>query len=380
MEKGSYCTILTPYFPSKNNQYGGIFVYDQVIEMSKYLDKIDVFVTRPIFSVSRKFPFIKIIKNNSIFIDTNVLNITIRELKYLPFPKDTFLYHKSLSFSLLFYKKLFYKNTLIHTIYPLGVAANNINIKSNIVIHGSDLRYFIKNKKQKRAIVNSIAELENTIVVSNGLKKEVIALGIDPNRIAVIANGININKMPYYREPSKIFKFVFVGSLIVQKGIYELLDSFIHLLKEYSNIELYFIGDGIEKKRLIAKSSSYINKSIFFLGSISNEEVIKELSLMECLVLPSYQEGFGRVIIEMMSLGKPVISTYSGGPEYIINKSNGILIDSKNTNQLKSAMSRIIQDYSKYESNKIYNYIKENYDLKNQTRKVIDLVIPSGNI
>ena len=43
-------------------------------------------------------------------------------------------------------------------------------------------------------------------------------------------------------------------------------------------------------------------------------------------------------------------------------------------------MSRIIQDYSKYESNKIYNYIKENYDLKNQTRKVIDLVIPSGNI
>tara|TARA_B110000467_G_scaffold43847_1_gene40213 strand:- start:2413 stop:3555 length:1143 start_codon:yes stop_codon:yes gene_type:complete len=380
MEKGSYCTILTPYFPSKNNQYGGIFVYDQVIEMSKYLDKIDVFVTRPIFSVSRKFPFIKIIKNNSIFIDTNVLNITIRELKYLPFPKDTFLYHKSLSFSLLFYKKLFYKNTLIHTIYPLGVAANNINIKSNIVIHGSDLRYFIKNKKQKRAIVNSIAELENTIVVSNGLKKEVIALGIDPNRIAVIENGININKMPYYREPSKIFKFVFVGSLIVQKGIYELLDSFIHLLKEYSNIELYFIGDGIEKKRLIAKSSSYINKSIFFLGSISNEEVIKELSLMECLVLPSYQEGFGRVIIEMMSLGKPVISTYSGGPEYIINKSNGILIDSKNTNQLKSAMSRIIQDYSKYESNKIYNYIKENYDLKNQTRKVIDLVIPSGNI
>ena len=380
MEKGSYCTILTPYFPSKNNQYGGIFVYDQVIEMSKYLDKIDVFVTRPIFSVSRKFPFIKIIKNNSIFIDTNVLNITIRELKYLPFPKDTFLYHKSLSFSLLFYKKLFYKNTLIHTIYPLGVAANNINIKSNIVIHGSDLRYFIKNKKQKRAIVNSIAELENTIVVSNGLKKEVIALGIDPNRIAVIENGININKMPYYREPSKIFKFVFVGSLIVQKGIYELLDSFIHLLKEYSNIELYFIGDGIEKKRLIAKSSSYINKSIFFLGSISNEEVIKELSLMECLVLPSYQEGFGRVIIEMMSLGKPVISTYSGGPEYIINKSNGILIDSKNTNQLKSAMSRIIQDYSKYESNKIYNYIKENYDLKNQTRKVIDLVMPSGNI
>jgi glycosyltransferase involved in cell wall biosynthesis len=380
MEKGSYCTILTPYFPSKNNQYGGIFVYDQVIEMSKYLDKIDVFVTRPIFSVSRKFPFIKIIKNNSIFIDTNVLNITIRELKYLPFPKDTFLYHKSLSFSLLFYKKLFYKNTLIHTVYPLGVAANNVNIKSNIVIHGSDLRYFIKNKQQKRAIVNSIAELENTIVVSNGLKKEVIALGIDPKSITVIENGIKINKMPHYRESSEIFKFVFVGSLIVQKGIYELLDSFIHLLKEYSNIELYFIGDGIEKKRLIAKSSSYINKSIFFLGSISNEKVIKELSLMECLVLPSYQEGFGRVIIEMMSLGKPVISTYSGGPEYIINKSNGILIDSKNTNQLKSAMSRIIEDYSKYESNEIYNYIKENYDLKNQTRKVIDLVMPSGNI
>ena len=47
MKKGSYCTVLTPYFPSKNNQYGGIFVYDQIIEMSKYLDKIDVFVITP---------------------------------------------------------------------------------------------------------------------------------------------------------------------------------------------------------------------------------------------------------------------------------------------------------------------------------------------
>lgn len=373
-------TILTPYFPTISNQYGGIFVYDQAIEMSNSIDKVDIFVTRPIFYISRKFPFIKFNSDNSKFSSTHKKNIKINELKYFPFPKDTAFYHKSISLSLFFYKMFFSKNILIHTLYPLGVAANEVGIKSNIVIHGTDLRYFIQNKNQKNHIVRTLKEVNTVITVSDGLKKEIEDLGINTNKVHTIENGINMKQVISIEKKDNIFKFVFVGSLIIQKGVHELLTSFIEMSKSMDNIELYFIGDGIERKKLENNSSKLLNKSIFFLGSISNSDVMEKLSSMDCLVLPSYKEGFGRVIIEMMSFGKPVISTYSGGPEYIINDTNGLLVNPKETTELEKSMSFMIKNYNKYEASNIHAYVCENYDLSKQTIKIIDLTIPKGSL
>lgn len=366
-------TILTPYFPTISNQYGGIFVYDQAIEMSKSIDKIDIFVIRPIFYISRKFPFVKFDRNNSKFLKTNRKNIKTHELKYFPFPKDTVLYHKSIMFSIYFYKIFFSKNILVHTIYPLGVAVNNTNLKSTIITHGTDLRYFVNNLNQKKAILETLNKTQNIITVSDGLKNEIIELGIESSKVTTINNGIEIKNKIKNNKSNQKFRFVFVGSLIVQKGVYELLDSFIKLLHDNSNIELHFIGNGIEREKLQEKASEYAD-AIFFLGSLSNENVMNKLSEMNCLVLPSYKEGFGRVIIEMMSLGKPVISTYSGGPEYIINRDNGLLINPKNKVELFEAMRDMLNTYEKYNKSIINNYIVNNYDLSKQTDKLIKIL------
>lgn len=368
-------TVITPYYPSQSNGSGGIFVYDQVIEMGKFIDKVDIFVMRPLFYISRKFPFIKLNRENSKFLSSYRENVKVFELKYFPFPKDIDLYHKSISISLSFYKKYFSKKILIHTIYPLGVAANKINIKSSIVIHGTDLRYFINNKKQKVEIINALKKAQKVIVVSNGLGNEVMQLGINYNKIAIIENGIKIQQSINVEEKDDVFKFVFVGSLIMQKGVYELLSSFIEISKSIDNVELYFIGDGIEKKKLEDSSGKLLNKSIFFLGSISNNEVMQKLPLMDCLVLPSYKEGFGRVIIEMMSFGKPVISTYSGGPEYIINDECGLLVNPKDIISLTKAMEYVYENYNKYDSNKISEYVNRQYNLENQTKKTIKFIM-----
>ncbi|MFT4801267.1 MAG: hypothetical protein ACI93N_001037, partial [Flavobacteriaceae bacterium] len=127
MNKSSYknknITIITPYFPSESNEYGGIFIFDQVIAMSNLAKRIDVFVTRPLFYISRKVPFIKFDRSNSIFKKTNKTNTSVVDIKYFPFPKDSLLYHKSIALSLWMRKYKFSKNILVHTVYPLGAAA-----------------------------------------------------------------------------------------------------------------------------------------------------------------------------------------------------------------------------------------------------------------
>jgi glycosyltransferase involved in cell wall biosynthesis len=77
-------------------------------------------------------------------------------------------------------------------------------------------------------------------------------------------------------------------------------------------------------------------------------QVHKEISNSNAFVLCSLHETFGVVLIESLAVGRPVISTKCGGPEYIINATNGILVDSPSKFSLYAAMVEMIQNFSKY--------------------------------
>lgn len=379
--KNNKYTILTPYFPTKANKYGGIFVFDQIKVFADLVEQVDVYVTRPWFKISRRFPFIKLNRDDLSLINIESANVTLKLIRYFPFPKDSILSHFSLGISIFLNKKSFSRYILAHTIYPLGVAANLAKLQPTIVVHGSDFRYFSRNKTQLKAIVATINKSQ-IICVSEGLKKEIENKAeIDTAKLKVIENGITMPNLPTYHQvispDNKTFNFVFVGSLIKLKGVYELLYAFSELQNRTSTqgYTLTFVGDGIEKKGLEKLISLYNIKNITFLGAIENSKVAGVLIEKDCLVLPSYQEGFGRVIIEMLGQGKPVISTASGGPEYIINEDNGLIVPPQDSQALSSAMSQICLNYAYYKSEKIIKYVNENYNLVNQTIKLLDCVV-----
>jgi glycosyltransferase involved in cell wall biosynthesis len=377
--KNNKLTILTPYFPTQKEQYGGIFVYDQTKAFAKYVKQVDVYVTRPWFKLSRKFPFIASNRDDLSLIDIEQSNVKLNLIRYFPFPKDSIYYHLSLAISVFFNKHKFSNKLLVHTVYPLGAATQRLGLQSTIVIHGSDFRYFSKNPKQAKAIVNAVNN-SSVVCVSKGLMQEVnAAAGVMANgaKISVVENGVLIPSVSNAKQVNIIdknaFKFVFVGSLIKLKGVYELVEAFAKLQKKqgHEKHSLTFVGEGIEKDNLeeIIRKNSIRN--VTFLGAVVNEKVMQILAEKDCLVLPSYQEGFGRVIIEMLSLGKPVIATKSGGPEFILNEQTGLIVPPKDIDSLVAAMTKMAITCDKYSPLILKEYVNKNYCIEKQTLKLL---------
>lgn len=124
---------------------------------------------------------------------------------------------------------------------------------------------------------------------------------------------------------------VSVGSLVKRKGF----DLLIRAIKSVDNVRLTIIGGGPEYdnlKKLITELN--LTNQVQLLGKRSKPEIISCFKKSDFFVLASHNETFGLVYAEAMALGLPVIGTRCGGPEEIINESNGLLVEVNNITQL----------------------------------------------
>jgi len=159
------------------------------------------------------------------------------------------------------------------------------------------------------------------------------------------------------------FVFFWAGRLEHVKGI-DLLIEAARILKDRGN-ESFFIrlaGKGSLRSELEQQAQeSGVLDIIHFLGRISREEMQKEMQMSACFVLPTRYEAFGAVLIEAMATGLPVIATRSGGPDKIVNKENGMLIDTENVEQLAAAMEEMMQHSNDYSAQQIRKKTLDRY-------------------
>lgn len=157
----------------------------------------------------------------------------------------------------------------------------------------------------------------------------------------------NVSKHP---NNKKIFTFLSIGSLDINKNHIDLLKAFASKFKGNSKVKLKIGGDGNLKNYL--KNKSYelgIIEQVTFMGLLSRDNVLYEMQNCDVFVLPSIVETFGVVLIEALSLGKPVIATRCGGPEDIVTPTNGILVPTKQINQLAEAMHYLYLNIDKFD-------------------------------
>ena len=150
------------------------------------------------------------------------------------------------------------------------------------------------------------------------------------------------------RKPG-IFTFVFVGRLVRDKGINELIEAFERLNKEYTNTRLILVGPQEPKldplkPETIAKIDS--NKNIEAVGLQSN--VRPWLAASDAFVFPSYREGFPNVVIEAGAMSLPsIVTDINGSREIIIEGKNGTIIPPRDAVALYQSMKSFLEQPDK---------------------------------
>ncbi len=165
--------------------------------------------------------------------------------------------------------------------------------------------------------------------------------------IAVKGCGVNARHFAPIdlSEESRKIIFTFIGRLLYDKGIREFIDAGREIKKRHPQVECWIVGDMDSGNPASVKEGDlkkWMEESIIIYHGPKTD--IRELvSLSSCIVLPSYREGLPKVILEAMSMAKPVITTNTPGcREAVSNGENGFLAEPKNSVSLAGAMEKFL--------------------------------------
>ncbi len=252
------------------------------------------------------------------------------------------------------------KPDIVHGNTPIGglvamTVAKSLGIKNRVfTMHGLKYpgeiglkRWIIKEMEKFTVHISSI-----TIVVSNALKEFAIQEKItDPEKLVVInhgsVKGIDIEKSCKIRENGRyfyekkfglkdnVFRIGYFGRINEEKGVLELIEACVEIFKKNSKIEIILCGEEEmayegNRERLYAFIQ---HKNVHFLGFVPDP--LEHMICCDCIVLPTYREGFGLVNIEANSVGVPVITTdIMGCKDSIEDGVTGFFIPVGNINEL----------------------------------------------
>jgi glycosyltransferase involved in cell wall biosynthesis len=222
---------------------------------------------------------------------------------------------------------------------------------------------------------NNFTEKKKIKVIANGSSN-----GIDTNyfsikaitkeQIITLKSGLGINEND--------FVYVFVGRLVGDKGINELVKAFSQL--KANNTKLLLVGsfelelDPLQSQTLEAIDN---NPSIISVGF--QKDVRPYFAISNCLVFPSYREGFPNVVMQAGAMGLPsIVTNINGCNEIIIERKNGIIIPVKNVEAIVESMQKMYIDndfyyqlkqnarfmiQSRYEQSVVWNALLDEYNL-----------------
>jgi glycosyltransferase involved in cell wall biosynthesis len=252
-----------------------------------------------------------------------------------------------------------------HVTYPAGFLGHKIALSINapLVIseHSGDFPHpgYLNDIYNKLLIPLKGAKVVTS--VSPHLSSRIELLTQRP--VSTIANLTGFEKMCLDPSPSGKFNFLVVTRLQYQKGVDILMLACRLLADENLNFKVLIVTSEYScngwQNMLDAM---HLNEHVTIKTGLAYDEIIRHYRVSDCLISPSREESFGMTIIEAFSHGIPVIATRCGGPEYIVNESNGKLVAPGNYKDLSNEMKWMIRcGKQSYNGELIYKSANELY-------------------
>ena len=143
--------------------------------------------------------------------------------------------------------------------------------------------------------------------------------------------------------------FIFIGRIVKDKGINELVAAFNLLTKKHSRCKLLLIGSRENHlDPLLSKTEILIKENICIIPTGVQKDIRPYVSISHALTFPSYREGFPNVVLQASCMCLPcIVSDINGCNEIIEDQVNGLIIPVKNSEALESAMIYMIENPEK---------------------------------
>ena len=285
-------------------------------------------------NVSMKFVPTYIEKNN-------IIKISFFMLAYIKIFFNFILWKPDIIHIHMSYKGSFDRTYLIHQL------CRQFHISEVVHLHGSEFKKWYEecSNEKKKQIRNLLKEVDKFVVLGNEWKRRVEE--IEPlTSIVVVNNTVSIpNKTVKWNKDE--FHIIFLGVLIKRKGVSDLLKAMDLLNKKklLSKVRVSIAGTGVEETLLKKQCESLgLKDYVAFHGWTDGKRKEELLLESQLFVLPSYNEGLPMAILESMSYGLPVVSTYVGDlREAVDNGENGCLVEAGDINALADALEFMIK-------------------------------------
>lgn len=329
-------------------------------------------------------PFINLLRNKGI------------PVFFLPFEK-TYSFHRAFLLSRLIQRE---NIDIVHThgMVPLNIQARLAAKLAGVpcISHIHIANVFNSNpfiRKYQVFLDNWTSNFcSKLIAVSSSTKRSLVEQGIPENRITVIHNGVNPQKIQHRRGSEDIFRSLrikpgtrlvgVIGRLCPVKGQEDFLRTVSLINRETPDVTWLIVGKDIEfgnkyerKLRDLSKDLN-LNGNIIFTGH--QEDTFSLLNAMEFLVLPSKAEGMPLVVLEAMALRKAVIAMDVGGvSEEVQDGKTGVLIPPGDSKALAGAMIKLLNNprlakaMGEAGSERVRNYFSES-DMNMRVQKIYE--------
>lgn len=350
--------------PSEKAPLNGIFEFDQAKALAAFGHEI-IYATVDLRSIRRKRKLgLQCYQKDGI----SIVSISIPVGAVPPTILD-FVGKCALKLLYKRIEKTFNRPDIVHAHFlGMGVLAADLCSRENIPLVITEHSSIINTEKiaavtAKRAKY-AYARANRVIAVSTALSKNIKKhTNVDAIVVPNIVNLPQVDVLPSVKNNE--FRFISAGNLKSSKGFDVLIRAFAEVEKVNPDIKLMIMGAGSEGQRLKKQVRDMgLENKISFFGIYARSQFVQELLQSDAFVLATKSETFGVVFVEAMSCGLPVIATRSGGPEDIVDESNGLLVDVDDEKGLAEAMLNIINNIGRYNKEDISNNTKLRFSSK----------------
>ena len=241
--------------------------------------------------------------------------------------------------------------------YPDGPAAMRIaaalDIPFTIKARGADIHHWGNNPKCRPQILEAANKAAGLLAVSHALKADMIALGMEADKIHVHYTGLDQRKFsPVDRAEVKQELgvdgplFICAGALIPRKNQALVIET----MTEFPEATLLLAGTGEQETSYRVLSQNFgVEGQVRFLGSVPHDELPRLVAASDISILVSKSEGLANAWVEALSCGTPIIISEAGGARELVRSDIAGRIVDQNAGAIAAAIRAILSAPPKQE-------------------------------